>query len=236
MKKHRMREEIVMRKISPQSLEEIIDLDVVNRGGHSVIDGTPREETLFKLWARAKDSECGRLNTPPHWIKDTFTWGAHSWPISISRVLPQGSEKPLIDCGAYQDVATRVMKQRGAEVYPVQVFLQFPRYITQAWRDMWESRNLEFHWGNETVVYRELTGIVSPKNNQVRLYDPAEALYPFQISTSTTSSAMIGLRICSSYGEEFKNVGKKILLCDSSGKQHQGIEIDQWYHVFNNIQ
>lgn len=228
-----MRENIVMKRISPQDLEKIIELDVVNRGGHSVIDGSPKEENQFKMWAKIMDSQYQGLQSPD-WIKEHFKWGPHPWPISMNKIL----ESRVADCGAFQDLATRVMKLRGAEAYPVQAFLQFQEYNMRGWKGLWESNGLDFQWGNteKNIVYHELTGIVSPQDNQLRLYDSAEALYPFPISTLTTHSAMIGLRICSSYGEEAKNEGKKILLYDSNGKKHSGIEIDQWYHIFNNAQ
>lgn len=229
-----MREDIVMRKISPQDLEEIIELDVVNRGGHSVIDGTLGEETLFRLWAKSMDSQYHGLNSPS-WIKENFKWGPHPWPISMTQIL----ESRVADCGAFQDLATRVMKLRGVEAYAVQVFLQFQEYNTRGWKGLWESNGLDFHWGNtqKNIVYHELTGFIHPhKEKPISLYDPAEDLAEFHVSTQLKNSAMIGLRICSSYGEEAKNVGKKILLYDSNGKKHSGIEIDQWYHVFNNAQ
>ena len=223
-----MREDIEMKRISPQDLEEIIELDVVNRGGHSVIDGTQREETLFNIWARGMDSECRRLNIPPNWIKDSFNWGPHPWPISMTDLL----KSRIADCGAYQDLATRTIKLRGAEAFPVQVFLEFPNEPHSGWSGLWRSAGLDYHWGNGKIAYHELTGILQ-ENNQLQLYDPAEAIFPFPISTSRTHSAMIELRICSPYGEEESLRGREFTIQDSNGKLHEDIKIDQWYHLYS---
>lgn len=222
-----MEEGIIMRAITPQDLEKIIKLDVVSRGKHSVIDTTPQEKTVFNIWARGMDSECERLKMPPNWIKDSFNWGPHPWPISMTDILESG----IADCGAYQDLATRVMKLRGDEAFPVQVFLKFPNEPHCGWRGLWENARLDYHWGNGTVAYHELTGI--QKDNKLQLYDPAEAIFPFPISTSRTHSAMIGLRICSSYGEEESLRGREFIIQDSNAKLHRDIKIDQWYHLYS---
>ncbi|HEX8456298.1 MAG TPA: hypothetical protein VF656_03170 [Pyrinomonadaceae bacterium] len=104
--------------------------------------------------------------TGPRWIRQKWTWGPSSWPISWCEAV----ERKTLDCGALAALAQEVYTARGVTSYPAQFIQQYSEDSVLHWQKKWNGEEVSTHWINEDLIYHEGCAVVAG-NGEIKLWD-----------------------------------------------------------------
>ncbi len=146
--------------------------------------------TIAREWFRALDSSSLIKNvifSGPTWIRLRWKWGPSKWPLFWCQI----PHTNILDCGALASLACEAFRQRGLEVFPVQLIQKFSEQDTQHWRRRWKEKGLSLNWISGSLVYHEACAVLSDRR-QVRVWDPTDNVWirPFHRHGYATTVAI----------------------------------------------